>query len=145
MSEIALAAAILPHSKESSTIGMTKSVVAIRHAPSSSCQTAASSLVFVPTRRRANGPPKGWSARSACSTEGASLQPHPPPCASALRRTGAGELVPSSRISRNLSRQTAASVDVIEYLHQAATAAGVIEYLHLMGQESAELLQNVIR
>src|SRR5450631_2386126 len=137
MSEIALAAAIRPKSKGSSTIGMKKSVVAIRQEPSSSCQTAASSLVFVPTRRRANGPPKGWSARSACSTEGASLQPHPPPCASALRRTGAGELVPSSRISRNLSRQTAASVDVIEYLHQAATAADVIEYLNVPGSRQS--------
>src|SRR6478736_547496 len=78
---MALVAAMRPKSCGSSTIGMKKSVVAMMQVLSSSCQTAASSAVSVPTSSCLNGAAAGWSARSCCSTEGASLQPQPPPCA----------------------------------------------------------------
>ena len=70
-----------PKSCGSSTIGMKKSVVAMMQVLSSSCQTAASSAVSVPTSSCLKGAAAGWSASSCCSTEGASLQPQPPPCA----------------------------------------------------------------
>src|SRR5690606_17101554 len=77
-----------PKSNGSSTIGMKKSVVAITQFSSSSCQTAASSPVSVPTRSWLKGCMIGWSDSRSCKTAGASLQPQPPPWASVLRRIG---------------------------------------------------------
>src|SRR5262252_6303497 len=83
---MALVAAIRPKSRGSSTIGMKKSVVAMTQVPSSSCQTAASSAVSVPTRSCGNGSAGAWSASSWRRTDGASLQPQPPPWARLVRR-----------------------------------------------------------
>ena len=65
---------------------MKKSVVATSAWVSFSRQTAASSLVSVPTIRSANGPASGMSFRMSRSTAGASLQPQPPPWAREVRR-----------------------------------------------------------
>ena len=67
-------------------MGMKKSVVATRACVSFSRQTAASSLVSVPTMRSANGPASGMPLRMSRSIAGASLQPQPPPWASEVRR-----------------------------------------------------------
>jgi hypothetical protein len=65
---------------------MKKSVVAITQVLSSTCHTAASSDVSVPTSSCLKGAAIGWSASSCCSTDGASLQPQPPPWARLVRR-----------------------------------------------------------
>ncbi len=65
---------------------MKKSVVATRACSSFSRQTAASSLVSVPTSRLAKGPIAGIPAMISVSTAGAILQPQPPPWASEVRR-----------------------------------------------------------
>src|SRR5208337_820189 len=74
---------------------MKKSVVATTHVWSSSRHTAASSPVSVPTSRLAKGAAAGCSARRSRRTEGASLQPQPPPCASVVRRKK-GSFMPQS-------------------------------------------------
>src|SRR6185369_4017886 len=83
---MALVAAMRPKSCGSSTIGMKKSVVAMTQVPLSSCQTAASSPVSSPTSSCLYGVADGWLDSNCCSTDGASLHPHPPPWERWLRR-----------------------------------------------------------
>src|SRR5215468_1246128 len=65
---------------------MKKSVVAIAQVLLSSCHTAASSPVSTPTRSCLKGVAGDWPERSCCNTDGASLHPHPPPCARLVSR-----------------------------------------------------------
>src|SRR3546814_2537074 len=75
-----------PKSYGSSTMGMKKSVVAIRACWSLSRYTAASSEVSLPTIKAAKGCAAGMPASKSDSTPGAILQPQPPPCESEVKR-----------------------------------------------------------
>src|SRR5258708_22338 len=87
-SEMALVAAMRPKSYGSSTIGVKKSVVATMAWLSFSRNTAASSLVSMPTSRSFGRVRSGVRARISESTAGAILQPQPPPWLNSVRRIG---------------------------------------------------------
>ncbi len=75
---------------------MKKSVVATSAWVSFRRQTAASSLVSVPTIRFAKAAAAGMLLRISVSAAGAILQPQPPPCASEVSRTGGTAIAASS-------------------------------------------------
>ena len=76
---MAFAAAIRPKSNASSTMGIKKSVVAIRAFPFPISYTAASSAVALPTSSFAVCCSGIVVVSICCSTAGAILQPHPAP------------------------------------------------------------------
>src|SRR5262245_13742119 len=166
MSDMALAAAMRPKSAGSSTIGMKKSVVAITHVSPSSIHTAASSLVSVPTRRRGKAVATGEFDRICCRTAGASLHPHPPPCARLVSRMCgdvAIALIPSTR--RNTGEREMAQIPVHElrrtdekkvlsregqvvaglHLHEAIANRGGLFDAATFGEHGAECRKRPIR
>src|SRR5665647_121004 len=76
---IALALAMRPNSKGSSTIGIKKSVVDINAIPFSRSYTAASSLLLLPTKRFLLSGKARLLFKISSKTEGDILQPQPAP------------------------------------------------------------------
>jgi hypothetical protein len=97
---IALVAAMRPKSCGSSTMGMKKSVVAIRACWSLRRYTAASSLVSMPTSNSLGTGKPREPRRISERMPGAILQPQPPPWLKEVRRIGAagasGEFIGST-------------------------------------------------
>ncbi len=79
MSLIALAAAMRPNVRGSSTIGIKKSVVEMMPVPSPKSITAASSFVSFPIINDGNDSDRSTPERISCKTAGESLHPQPAP------------------------------------------------------------------